>query len=107
MNSLNNAKRRMLALLLVLVVSVFAVTPVFAQEATFDPASERVGTAMVKMEKETLRVRVIEEKLPTGKMQYKSADSKPQASPLYPMWYYTCYFEGVRIPCEFLAWLWY
>ena len=27
-------------------------------------------------------------------------------SPRYPIGHYTCYFEGVRIPCSFLSWLW-
>jgi hypothetical protein len=26
--------------------------------------------------------------------------------PTLPIGHYTCYFEGVRIPCEFLSWLW-
>jgi len=26
--------------------------------------------------------------------------------PKYPMERYTCYYEGIRIPCAFLSWLW-
>ena len=26
--------------------------------------------------------------------------------PKDPMQHYTCYYEGVRIPCSFLSWLW-
>ena len=30
-----------------------------------------------------------------------------RAYPSQPIGHYTCYFEGIRVPCQFLAWLWY
>jgi hypothetical protein len=107
MNTLNSMKRRMLALLAVLILTAVTATPAFAHSATReDTQATRLGTASIVLPKvETLRVRVIEEKTASGELRYTPAGS-PQASPLYPMWYYTCYFEGIKVPCSFFAWLW-
>ena len=108
MNTLNSMKQRVLVLLAIIIMTTVTAVPAFAQRTTTIDAERRVGTAMVAQPKlETLRMRVVEEKTATGELRYTPADdSAKQASPRYPSWYYTCYFEGVQIPCSFLSWLW-
>jgi hypothetical protein len=93
-----------------IVLTTVTAVPTLAQSPlTIDSRAERVGVATIVLPKvESLRLLAIEEKTPTDEIRYRPVDEPQQwPTPLYPLWHYTCYFEGVQVPCSAFAWLWF
>jgi hypothetical protein len=84
-------KRKILFALLVVSMLIVAVAVPAMASSVIDGNHEVV----VKSAKDTLSVLV------------NTSPASPYNRPLYPIDNYTCYFEGIRIPCSFLSWLWY
>jgi hypothetical protein len=107
MNEQNDMKRRIVALMAGLALATMMAVPAFAQAVPVtDAEAGRIGTAEAVHPRETIQVQVIEEKTADGKLSYTPVDGASYPSPSFPPWHYTCYFEGIRIPCEFIIWLW-
>lgn len=83
-------RKMMLVLFVVAALVVLAVVPAMASSG-FGGAHEIV----VKSAEESMRV--LFTTAPAG---------SAQNSPTFPMDHYTCYYEGIRIPCRMISWLW-
>jgi len=106
-NTLNNMKRQIVALMAVAVLAAMMTVPSFAQAApATDAEADRIGTAAAVHRLETIRLAVIEEETADGELRYAPVDGSSLPILRYPMSYYTCYFEGIQIPCSLLYWLW-
>jgi hypothetical protein len=83
-------RKILFALLVVSLLVVLAAVPAMASDVMSGPFEVAVRSA-----KDSFNVMV--NTAPAGPVQQ---------SPLLPIEHYTCYFEGIRIPCRFLSWLW-
>lgn len=100
MNELNNMKRWIVSLMAVFALAATMVVPAFAQEEV------RIGTAEAVTSTEAIQVRVIKETLADGTPSYTPVNGSSFPSPSLPISNYTCYLDGIQIPCELISWLW-
>lgn len=99
--------------LLIAVLSVMVVTPTFAN--TDDIRTKVEDTIAVEEEiKRPIpdpgpKKVEIQSQFERLNMEIAEVDAIPARypTPLYPMSHYTCYLDGVQVPCYFFSWLWY